>query len=88
MFWEDRSAEVKIISLIVSLLWGLRCPASKPALAWAPLSVGPPGACSRMGFSLGLSLAIHLLWRGVFCGLQVDIASTVDLQGQDRKSVV
>uniref|UniRef100_A0A8D0KWE9 Caspase activity and apoptosis inhibitor 1 n=1 Tax=Strix occidentalis caurina TaxID=311401 RepID=A0A8D0KWE9_STROC len=38
---------------------GVTSPASKPAPAWAPLSMGPqvlPGACSTMGFPRGHSL--------------------------------
>jgi len=49
---------------------GITSPASKTALAWAPLSTGPQvlaGACSRVGLPMGPQSpsGIHLLWRGV-----------------------
>jgi len=59
---------------------GVIGPASKPALVWAPLSTGlqvlPGGSQSPSG--------IHLLQRGVFHELQVEICSTVDLHGLQR----
>jgi len=49
---------------------GVTSPASKPALAWAPLSTSPQvlaGACSCAGLPMGSQLpsGIHLLWCGV-----------------------
>jgi len=49
---------------------GVTNPASKPALAWAPLSMGLQvlaGACSSAGLPTVSQLpsGIHLLWRGV-----------------------
>jgi len=65
-------------------------PASKPALAWAPLSTGPQvlaGACSSTGLPTGSQLpsGIPLLWCWVLHGLQVGICSSWSapwLQGQ------
>jgi len=65
---------------------GVTSPASKPAPAWAPLSTGPQvlaGAYSSVELPTGSRhpSGIHLLQRGVFHRLQVEICSTVDLHG-------
>jgi len=63
---------------------GVTSPASKPAQVWAPLSTGPARALLKQGLlSMGSQppSGIHLLWRGVLHGLQVDICSTMDLHG-------
>jgi len=65
---------------------GVTNPARKPALAWAPLSMGLqvlPGACSSTGSPPG----IPVLWRGIFHGLQVEICSTMGLRGLQGDSL-
>jgi len=46
-------------------------------------------ACCSAGLPTGSQppLGIHLLWRGVFHGLQVEICSTVDLHGLQGHSL-
>jgi len=70
---------------------GVTSPASKPAPVWAslPRFKGPARSLLQCGFPMGSqpSSGIHLLWCGVFHGLQVDICSTVDLHGLQGESL-
>ncbi|KAK4827032.1 hypothetical protein QYF61_013166 [Mycteria americana] len=68
-------------------------PASKPAPAWAPLSIAPqvlPGTCLlQRGLPTGSQppSGIHLLWHGVGHGLQMDICSTINPHGLQGDSL-
>jgi len=68
---------------------GVTSPASKPAPAWAPLSAWGQSSCQDPAPARALHMVtapfghIHLLW----CGLQVEICSTVDLHGLQGDSL-
>ena len=72
-----RGADLQEQAAPVWVPHGVTSPASKPALAWAPLFTGPqvrPGACSSVGFPWATASfgCLHLLQRGVLHGLQVE----------------
>ncbi|KAK4819158.1 hypothetical protein QYF61_025949, partial [Mycteria americana] len=66
---------------------GVTSPASKPA--WALLSTGPARSLLQLGLPRVSQppSGIHLLWRGVLHGLQMDICSTINLHGLQGHSL-